>query len=352
MDSTQPGAAGTYSEDEVMLQKAASNSWWRSKSMKRFRRNPLAVVGALLLISFILIAIFAAPLTSYQLINTRNTCVRDLGLSASTVTDVRNPLKAVFWRAVVLPPAACFDIPRVSYSPIPTPPSEGTFLGTTGGGYDIYYGLIWGTRSAFYAGIIVVGFSVLIGIIVGSIAGFFGGWIDNILMRLVDIIFAIPGLILAIVIVSILGQSLTNVIIALMIFGWATYARLLRGDVLQLKEREFVDGARALGARNVRLIFRHILPSALGPLLIIASLDIGSIVLSVAALSFLGLGAPVGYADWGQMINFARGWLQGPPGQPFAYWYVSFWPGLIIVLFVLSWNLLGDAVRDVLDVRG
>ena len=349
MDSTQAGS-GTYPEDEAMLQNASSG-WWKSKTMKRFRRNPLAVVGALLLLAFILIALFAAPLTSHQLINTRNTCVRDLGLSASTVTDVRNPLKAVFWRAVVLPPSSCFDIPRVSYSPIPTPASEGTFLGTTGGGYDIYYGLIWGARSAFYAGVAVTGFSVFVGIIVGSIAGFFGGWIDNVLMRLVDIIFAIPSLVLAIVIVAILGQSLTNAIIAFMIFGWATYARLLRGDVMQLKEREFVDGARALGAGNSRLIFLHILPSAIGPLLIIASLDIGSVVLSVAALSFLGLGPPVGYADWGQMINFARGWLQGPPGHPFAYWYVSFWPGLIIVLFVLGWNLLGDAVRDVLDVR-
>lgn len=197
----------------------------------------------------------------------------------------------------------------------------------------------------------MTGVSVLIGIVVGSISGFFGGWVDTLLMRIVDIIFAIPSLVLAIVIVAILGQSLQNVVIALTIFGWAGYARLLRGDILQLKEREFIDGARALGAGNRRLIFRHLLPNAIGPLIIIASLDIGSVVLSVAALSFLGLGAPIGYADWGQMINFARDWLQGPPGQPFAYWYVSFWPGLIIVLFVLSWNLLGDAVRDVLDVR-
>ncbi len=352
MDSTQPGASGLNAEDQAELLARSSSNWWNSKTMKRFLRNPLAIVGALLLIFFVFIALFAAPLTSNQLINTRNTCVRELGLSASTVTDIRNPLKLVFWRAVVLPPSECFSIPRVSFSPIPTPASEGTFLGTTGGGYDIYYGLVWGARSAFYVGVAVTGFSVLIGIIVGSISGFFGGWIDNILMRLVDIIFAIPSLVLAIVIVSILGQSLQNVVIALMIFGWASYARLLRGDVMGLKEREFVDGARALGAGNNRLIFRHILPNAIGPLLIIASLDIGSVVLAVAALSFLGLGAPVGYADWGQMINFARGWLQGPPGQPFAYWYVSFWPGLIIVLFVLSWNLLGDAVRDVLDVRG
>jgi peptide/nickel transport system permease protein len=278
--------------------------------------------------------------------------VRDLGLSLDTVTDIRNPLKPVFWRSIVAPPASCFSIPRVSYSPVPTPASEGTFMGTTGGGYDLYYGLVWGARSAFYIGILVVGVDMLIGIIVGSLAGFFGGWVDNVFMRLVDIIFAIPSLVLAIVIVAILGQSLQNVMIALAAVGWASYARLLRGDILQIKQLEFVDGARALGAGNGRLIFRHILPNSLSTLLIIGSLDIGSVVLAAAALSFLGLGAPVGYADWGQMINFARDWIQGPPGQPFAYWYVSFWPGLIIILFVLGWNLLGDAARDILDVRG
>jgi len=350
MDSTQTDA--NVLAHEEMQGRDSSRGWWRSKTMKRFRRNPLALTGAAITIFFVLVAAFAPQLTSYQLINTRNTCVRDLGLSASTVTDIRNPLKPVFWRSIVAPPGSCFDIPRVSYSPIPTPASEGTFLGTTSGGYDIYYGLVWGTRSAFYVGILVVGVGVIVGIVVGSIAGFFGGWIDNFFMRIVDIIFAIPSLVLAIVIVSILGQSLQNVMVALAIFGWAAYARLLRGDILQLKEQEFVDGARALGASSSRLIFRHILPNSIGTLLIIASLDIGSVVLTAAALSFLGLGAPIGYADWGQMINFARQWLQGPPGQPFAYWYVSFWPGLTIVLFVLGWNLLGDAARDILDVRG
>ncbi len=347
MDRTQ-NDAGFVAEVE---EQRPRTRWWQSKAMKRFWRSPLALVGTAIVTLFLLAAIFAPQLTSSQLINTRNTCVRDLGLSASTVTDIRNPLTSAFWRSVVAPPSSCFNIPRVSYSPIPTPASEGTFLGTTSGGYDIYYGLIWGTRSAFYVGVLVVGSGVLIGIILGSISGFFGGWIDNVLMRFVDIIIAIPSLVLAIVIVAILGQSLQNVMIALALVGWTTYARLLRGDILQVKERDFVDGARALGAGNGRLIFKHILPNSLGPLLIIGSLDIGSVVLAAASLSFLGLGAPVGYADWGQMINFARDWLQGPPGQPFAYWYVSFWPGLTIILFVLGWNLLGDAARDVLDVR-
>jgi peptide/nickel transport system permease protein len=319
---------------------------WQSKTMKRFRRNPLAITGAVIIIAFILVAVFAPQLTTPD----RN-CIRDMGLSSDTLSDVRNPLRPVFWRAIVAPPASCYTIPRLSFSPIPEPPSERALLGTTSGGYDIFYGLVWGTRTAFYVGILVVGAGLLIGTIIGSVAGYFGGWVDNAIMRFVDVVFSIPSLVLAIVIVSILGQSITNVMIAIAVLAWAGYARILRGDILQIKEQDYVDGARALGAGSPRVIFRHILPNAVGPLVVIASLDIGSVVLTAAALSFLGLGAPVGYADWGQMISFARDWIRGPVGQPFAYWYVSFWPGFIIVIFVLGWNLLGDAFRDVLDPR-
>ncbi|MCA9835334.1 MAG: ABC transporter permease [Trueperaceae bacterium] len=325
--------------------------WWQSKAMRRFRRNPLGIIGFIILLAFVFVAIFAGPLTSSQLINYRNNCVRDLGLSRSTVTDLRNPVKPAFWRIIFAPPGSCFNMPRDGFSEIPKPPSELSILGTTSGGYDIYYGLIWGTRTAFYGGIIVTGFGLLVGIIIGSISGYFGGWIDTLFMRIIDVIFAIPGLVLSMVIVTILGQSLRNVIIALSIFAWAGYARFLRGEILRVRELDFVDGAKALGARSGRLIFRHVLPNSIGSLLILASLDIGTIVLGVAALSFLGLGAPAGYADWGQMVNFARGWMLGLPGQPFAYWYVIFWPSFIIVLFVLGWNLLGDAVRDVMDVK-
>ena len=341
-DMMEPGAAT----------RSSSGGWWKSKAMKRFRRNPLGLLGTGILTLFLLAAVFAPQLTSTQLINYRNNCVRDLGLGRETVVDVRNPLKTVFWRAIVAPPGSCYSIPRASFSDVPTPPSELSILGTTSGGYDIFYGLIWGIRTAFLAAFAVTGFGLVVGVIVGSISGFFGGWIDNVLMRMVDVIFAIPSLILAMVIVTVLGQSLRSVIIAFMVFAWAGYARFLRGEILQVRELEFVDGARALGARSPRLIFKHILPNSFTSLLILASLDIGSVVLGVAALSFLGLGAPPGFADWGQMVNFARGWLTGLPGQPFAYWYVIFWPSFIIVLFVLGWNLLGDAVRDVFDVRG
>ncbi len=323
----------------------------RNKTWKRFRRSPLAITGAILVALYILIALFAPQLTVTQLQTFRNNCVRDLGLGRETIRDIANPTKAVFWRSMLAPPQSCFNIPRASFSSVPQPQSSTLWLGASSGGYDIYYGLVWGTRSAFYVGVLVVGFGILVGALVGSLAGYMGGWVDNILMRLVDIIFSMPSLIIAIVIVTILGQSLTNVMIAIMAVQWAPYSRILRGDIMAIKERDYVDGARALGARGPRVVARHILPNALGPLLVIASLDIGSVVLTAAALSFLGLGAPVGYADWGQMINFARDWIQGPPGQPMAFWFVSFYPGIVIVIFVLGWNLLGDAVRDVLDVR-
>ena len=327
--------------------------WWNSKTMKRFRRNPLALVGAGLLIGFLLVGLFAPFFT----VPDRN-CLRDIGVSASTVGDVHNPTKAAFWKLMVAAPVpsspyySCYTIPRSSFSPVPQGPGASeTLLGTTSGGYDIYYGLIWGARTAFFIGVLVVGFGLIVGIVVGSIAGYVGGWVDNALMRLVDVIFAVPGLVLAMVIVTVLGQNLVNVAISLAVIQWAAYARILRGDILRVKEQEYVASAKALGARGPGIIFKHVLPNSIGSLVIVASLDIGAVVLSAAALSFLGLGAPVGFADWGQMINFARNWILGPPGNPWAYWFVSFWPGLIIVLFVMAWNLLGDAYRDVLDPR-
>jgi peptide/nickel transport system permease protein len=317
--------------------------------MRRFRRSPLAVVGALLLLGFFLMAVFAPQLTVERL--PRN-CIRSLGVTAETATDIRNPLKGVFWKSIFAPPLQCMLLPRAGFPPVPNKPSAEHPLGTTSNGYDILYGVIWGARTAFYEGIFVVAIALLIGTLFGSLAGYFGGWIDNLLMRFTDIIFAFPSLILVMVIVTFLGRDLINIMIAIAAVQWAAYARVLRGDIMKIKELEFIDGAHAVGARNGRIILKHIIPNALGPLVIIASLDIGSVVLTAAALSFLGLGVQAGFADWGQMISYARDWILGPTGQPFGYWFVSFWPGLIIILFVLGWNLLGDAFRDVLDPRG
>ena len=319
-----------------------------SKIWKRFKRNPLAIVGAVLLALFLLTALFAPQLTAGQM---SRSCLRGIGVTADTVQEIRNPFRPAFWKATFATPMDCMMLPRAGFSPVPSKPGPDNVLGTTSNGYDILYGVIWGARTAFYEGVFVVTIALLIGILLGSLAGFFGGWVDTALMRFTDIVFAFPSLILVMVIVTFLGNSLLNIMVAIAAVQWCTYARLLRGDVMQIKEMEFIDGARSVGTRNARVILRHILPNSIGPLVIIASLDIGSVVLTAAALSFLGLGLQPGFADWGQMISFARDWILGPPGQPLGYWFVSFWPGLTIILFVLGWNLLGDAFRDVLDPR-
>jgi len=253
---------------------------------------------------------------------------------------------------VLAPPRPGRDpymIPRYGYSPIPKPPSPEHPFGLTQGQYDLYYGVIWGTRAAYRIGVLIIAVSALIGIVIGGVAGYYGGIIDEILMRITDIIFAFPGLILAMALVVAFGPGLDSVTLAMVLVWWPGYARLIRGEFLRIKSEDFVEAAKAIGCSDLRVIVKHILPNAIYPLLIMASLDIGSVVLVVAALSFLGLGAPEGYADWGQLISLSRNWITGKPGEPFAYWYVYTIPGLFLFLFVMGWNLLGDALRDVMD---
>ena len=281
--------------------------------LRRMRENPLSIVGLAIVIFFTIVAI-AAP--------------------------------------VLAPPRPGRDpymIPRYGYSPIPKPPSPEHPFGLTQGQYDLYYGVIWGTRAAYRIGVLIVAVSALIGIIMGGIAGYYGGIIDEVLMRVTDIIFAFPGLILAMALVVAFGPGLDSVTLAMILVWWPGYARLIRGEFLRIKSEDFVEAAKAIGCSDLRVIVKHILPNAIYPLLIMASLDIGSVVLTVAALSFLGLGAPEGYADWGQLISLSRNWITGKPGDPFAYWYVYTIPGLFLFLFVMGWNLLGDALRDVMD---
>ena len=282
----------------------------------QMRRNPLSIAGLTIIFIFVVIGLLAPVI-------------------APTPEGARSS----------------YQIPRDGYSPTPKAPSEEHIFGTTQGQYDIYYGVIWGTRSAFRVGILVIGVTLLIGISLGAIAGYFGGVIDEIIMRITDIFLAFPALILAMAITVALGPSLNSVIIALIIVQWPSYTRLVRGDILAVREEDYVQATRGVGSSHFRTIVRHILPNSIYPTLIMASLDIGAVVLSAAALSFLGLGAPEGYADWGQMVQFARNWIIGPSGNPLAYWYAVTIPGLFILFFVLGWNLLGDAFRDILDPR-
>lgn len=224
-------------------------------------------------------------------------------------------------------------------------------LGTAQGQYDVFYGIIWGTRTAFKTGFIVVVATFLIGTIVGSVSAYYGGLVDNIIMRIVDIFLTLPFILAALILAAVLtpkiGKSLYPAIIALITFGWMTYARIIRGDILSIKERDYIMAARVIGVKDNRILFRHIIPNAIFPTLVLASLAIGDVVLSFAALSFLGIGTEVGYADWGQVLSFARNWITSLN----KYWYIIVWPGLTLVLFVMGWNLVGDALRDVLDPR-
>jgi peptide/nickel transport system permease protein len=170
-------------------------------------------------------------------------------------------------------------------------------------------------------------------------------------MRITDIFLTFPFLLAALTLSTILtprmGRSIIPAIVALIAFGWMSYARLIRGDILSVKERDYVMAARVIGASDWRILFRHIVPNAIFPTLVVASMDVGTYVLTFAALSFLGVGAEVGYADWGQLISFARAWIT----ELIKFWYAVVFPGLAIILFVLAWNLVGDAVRDLFDPR-
>ena len=290
------------------------------KIFRRLTKNPLAWLGIALLGIFLLVAIFAPLL--------------------APVPDGTGYVLGIPER-----------IPREGFAAQPVPPNSEHLLGTSEGQYDIYFGLVWGSRTAFLVGLLVVTIGIIVGTILGALSGYFGGVLDTIIMRFTDIVFAVPALVLAMVVVTVLGQSLTYVMAAIALVSWPTYARVMRGEVMAIKSREFVEAARALGVPVTRILSRHISPNTLIPMLVVASLDIGSVVLLAASLSFLGIGAPLGFPDWGQLVSFARNWMVGPPGEPLRYWFVSFYPGLTILLFVLGWNLLGDAVRDALDVR-
>ncbi len=244
-----------------------------------------------------------------------------------------------------------YKMPHQGFSPTPGPPDAHHLFGTTSGQYDIYYGVIWGTRTAFKVGIFVVGVALLIGITLGTTAGYFGGWIDEIIMRFVDILYAIPMLILAMAIVVALGRGLDRVVLALAMVQWRVYARLLRAEILTLRELDYILAARIMGVSDIGIMLKHILPNAIYPVLIVASMDVGSVVITAAFLSFIGLGAAEGYADWGQMVALARNYIVGPPHNPFKYWYTIVIPGSAIVLFVLAWNLIGDALRDAFDPK-
>ena len=298
---TAPPFPTTEQADEVVVSRSLRQRLRRHRLIRYLVFNPLNLVGLLVVLSIMLLAVIGPYMTPY----------------APTVPDYTAMLSA---------------------------PTRAHLLGTDQIGYDLFSRILAGARFSIGTAMGVLALAVAIGLPLGAVAGFMGGWIDEIIMRVTDMFLAFPVLILALAIAATLGAGLTSAVIALAVGYWPWYTRLLRGQVLSLKNREYVEAARALGASNRAIMWRHILPNAFSPIIIELSQDMGYAILNIAALSFIGLGAQPPSPEWGAMIVAGRDFLRT------AWWTCAF-PGLAITVAVLGFNLVGDGLRDALDPR-
>ena len=225
-----------------------------------------------------------------------------------------------------------------------TPPSRSHALGTDEVGRDVLSRIIWGARISLQIGLTIVFFAAAIGLLVGLISGYFGGILDQVLMRFTDMFMSFPTLVLAIAMTAALGPSLFNAVLAMIVVWWPIYARLIRAEVLTVKEKEYVKAIQALGAHPFKILFFHVLPNSIDVIIVRASIDFGNAVMFCAALSFIGLGAQPPQPEWGAMVTAGRDYLRD------AWWLVTF-PGLAIFLTVMAFNLFGDSLRDFLDPK-
>jgi ABC-type dipeptide/oligopeptide/nickel transport system permease subunit len=275
----------------------------RINELKRFRRvllgRGVVVFGLVVLLFFILVAIFAPFLTPYDPYN----------------ADVGNALLS---------------------------PSSAHWLGTDAIGRDVLSRIIYGTRTSLFVGLSVVGISTFVGTILGVVAGYYGGWIQTVIMRLIDAMMAFPMIILALMVASMLGGGMKNVIIALSVGMMPGYARLMCGQALHLKENDYIMAEKSLGAGNSLIMFRHIIPNCFSPLIVMVTMMLGSVILAEAGLSFLGVGITAPTAAWGSMVNAGRPFLTTNPA-------LAFTPGIAIMLVVFAFNMIGDGLRDALD---
>ena len=268
---------------------------------KRFSRNTLSVIGAAVVLSLITISLLAPFLSPYD----------------PTTIDVYNVL---------------------------SPPGKAHWLGTDELGRDLLSRIIWGSRVSLIVGFVAVGIALMIGILVGSAAGFYGGKVDALLMRFVDIMLAFPTFFLILAVIAILEPNIYTIMAVIGVTGWMDVARLVRAEFLSLKERDFVDAGRAMGISNARLIFRHILPNALSPVFVAATFGVAGAILTESGLSFLGLGVQPPDPSWGNILTSGKDNIE-------IAWWLSLYPGLAILITVLSYNLVGEGLRDALDPR-
>ena len=279
---------------------------------RRFRRSPMAMVGLFIILVLVLTAIFA-------------------NIIAPPVFDER--------LGDYLPSYMQQNLRNVHVFP-----NADHWFGTDNFGRDIFARVVHGSRISLQVGFVVISVSAVFGVILGAIAGFYGGIYDNILMRIVDIMLAIPNILLAVAIAAALGPGLVNVMIAVGVGAIPSYARIVRGSVLSLREQEFIEAARSIGANDFRLIMRHILPNCLAPIIIQATMGLAGAILSAAALAFIGLGVQPPTPEWGAMLNDGRRFMR-------EFWPIVIFPGGAIALVVLGFNMLGDGLRDALDPR-
>jgi peptide/nickel transport system permease protein len=272
-----------------------------SRKLRNFMDNGLNVVGLVIVLTIVSAAVFAPYLTPHD----------------PNEQDLLNTLE---------------------------PPSEEHLMGTDQLGRDVLTRLLYGARISLRIAVVVVAITLVIGTAVGVVAGYAGGWVDEGLMRLVDVLLAFPGILLALVIAGILGPSLQNIMVALAAVGWTQYARIVRGSVLSVKEQEYIKAAQLMDVSRFRILLGHVVPNVITPVIVLATMDMAYVILGTAGLSFLGLGAQPPTPEWGTMLSEGRNFLQD------AWWIVNF-PGVAIMVTVLGFNLLGDGLRDVLDPR-
>ncbi len=278
--------------------------------IKRFMKNKSAVVGLVLVLLLIFGAIFADKIAP----NNPTPSPPNLSLK----------LKPGFWSDKGVP---------------------GMPLGTDGLGRCVYSRILYGARVSLASGFIAVGIALALGITLGVIAGYFGGWVDSLLMRIVDVMFAFPALLLAIVIVTVIGQGLFKAMVAIGIVYTPQMARIIRSSVLYIKEMEYIEIQRAIGSSHLRVILRHILPNSIAPVIVYGTLMLATAILDCAALGFLGLGAQPPTPEWGAMLSRSYSYIVG------GAWWAATFPGIAILLAVMGLNLLGDGLRDILDPR-
>jgi ABC-type dipeptide/oligopeptide/nickel transport system permease subunit len=283
------------------LGEEAGRQTFYSDAWQRLVRNRMAMVGLAIIFILFLIAIFAPLIAPYEP-NKQN-------LQASL-----------------------------------TPPGPGHLLGTDKHGRDMLSRMIFGTRIALLVGFLPQFVSLVLAIVLGLVSGYYGGWVDDLIMRLADAFFAFPSLLFMMALMFVLGpkQGLLGIILGLGIVGWAGRARIMRGQVLSIRERAYIESARSVGANTSRIVFRHILPNCLAPLIVSTTMSIPGAIMAEAGLSFIGLGVAPPTATWGQMLQTGREYLRQLP-------WLSIWPGLAILITVLSFNLFGDGLRDALD---